>query len=339
MCGGFVVGYTAKGVKEGKKPHQMHLSYALGKTASYTIIGALFGLLGSIIAFTPKIRGYAGIFAGLFLIIFGLKMLNIFPWLRKFRLTVPKFIAKFAGYESKKHANNPLVIGLLNGLMIACGPLQAIYIMAAGSGSMIEGAKMLFVFGVGTLPVLLGFGYFTSFVSTKATNKILKASATIVIILGLIMLNRGVALTGSGYDINSMLSGSSVSQDGEKFDIEMENGYQIIRMEVNKYGWSPDKFVLKKGVPAKWVITGKEITGCNRAINVPKLDLEFDISMGEQIIEFTPTEAGKIPFSCWMGMIPGVFVVVDDGEDVGNALTGAVVAKGSSCGGGCGCGG
>ena len=338
MCGGFVVGYTAKGVKEGKKPHQMHMSYAIGKTASYTIIGALFGLLGSIIAFTPKMRGYAGIFAGLFLVIFGLKMLNLVPWLRKFRLTVPKFIAKFVGYESKKHSNNPLVIGLLNGLMIACGPLQAIYIMAAGTGSMIEGAKMLFVFGVGTLPVLLGFGYFTSFVSAKATTKILKASGTIVIILGLIMLNRGVALTGSGYDVNSMLANEGESEDG----FEMQDGYQIIRMEVTARGWTPDKFVLKKGVPVKWIVTTTELTGCNKGINVPRLGIEFNNKMGEQIIEFTPNEVGKIPFTCWMGMIPGLFVVVEGDEDAGNALTGAVVAKGSSCGGGsggCGCGG
>ena len=236
MCGGFVVGYTAKGVKEGKKPHHMHMSYAIGKTLSYTIIGALFGLLGSIIAFTPMMRGYAGIFAGLFLVIFGLKMLNLVPGLRKFRLTVPKFIAKFVGYESKKHSNNPLVIGLLNGLMIACGPLQAIYIMAAGTGSMVEGAKMLFVFGLGTLPVLLGFGYFTSFVSAKATNKILKASGAIVIILGLIMLNRGIALTGSGYDVNSIMAGSGVSEGETGEGFEMKNGYQIIRMEVTARG-------------------------------------------------------------------------------------------------------
>src|SRR5512134_498499 len=46
---------------------------------------------------------------------------------------------------------SPLVIGLLNGLMLGCGPLQAMYIMAAGTGSAQEGATMLFFFGLGTL--------------------------------------------------------------------------------------------------------------------------------------------------------------------------------------------
>jgi uncharacterized protein len=352
MCGGFVVSYTAKGVKEGKKPAKLHLSYAIGKLISYTVIGAAFGLLGSIIAFTPAIRGWAGILAGLFLVIFGLKMLNFFPGLRKFKIAMPQFLNKFVRKGKKEHSNNPLVIGLLNGLMIACGPLQAIYIMAAGTGSMIEGAKLLFIFALGTLPVMLGFGYLTSVISKKATHKILKASGVIVIILGLIMINRGISLTGTGYDYNSLTAGfgsfgdseSDPGIDGVESSLVFKDGYQEIRMEVNRYGWSPDKFLLKKDVPVKWIIDAKELNGCNNAIQVPKLGLNFDIKQGEQTIEFTPTETGTISWSCWMGMIPGVFIVQDDVDDgsANQALNEVEVPKGGSCGssgGGCGCGG
>ncbi len=350
MCGGFVVSYTTKGVKEGKKPYQMHLSYGIGKLVSYTVIGAAFGLLGSIIAFTPVMRGVAGILAGLFLVIFGLKMLNVIPALRKFQIKMPNFINKFVGHESKEHSNSPLVIGLLNGLMIACGPLQAIYIMAAGTGSMLEGAKMLFVFGLGTLPVMLGFGYLTSVISAKATHKILKFSGVIVLILGLVMINRGLALTGTGYDFNTLTAGfrsatAAGSGTGNDFSgTVFKDGYQEIRMEVNRYGWQPDKFILKKDVPVKWIIDGKELNGCNSGIQVPKLGLKFDIKPGEQVIEFTPTESGTISWSCWMGMIPGVFIVKDevDSNTVNEELNNVQVPKGGSCGaggGGCGCGG
>ncbi len=343
MCGGFVVSYTAKGIEQGKKPRQMHLSYGIGKVVSYTIIGSAFGLLGSIIAFTPMIRGVAGILAGLFLLSFGLKMLNIFPVLRKIQLRMPKFISKFTKKESREHSNSPLVIGLLNGLMIACGPLQAIYIMAAGTGSMIEGAKMLFVFGLGTLPVMLGFGYFASFIGKGATHKILKVSGVILIILGIVMINRGLSLTGTGYDFNS-ITGSVVSLAGVESDINLENnlvfkdGYQEIKMEVNRYGWTPDKFILKNGVPVRWIINGKEINGCNNAIQVPKLGLKFDIKKGIQTITFTPKETGTIPWSCWMGMIPGIFVVKDqvDAKSVNQQLNNVQVPSAGGCGGGCG---
>jgi hypothetical protein len=230
--------------------------------------------------------------------------------------------------------------------MIACGPLQAIYIMAAGTGSMFEGAKLLFIFGLGTLPVLLGFGYLTSFLSGKATHKILKASAIIVIFLGLIMVNRGLTLTGTGYDYNSLTAGFNVLGDSNSNSgnaIELKDGYQIINMEVNRYGWSPDKFVLQKGIPVKWVIEGKEINGCNNAISVPKYGLNFPIKPGTQTIEFTPTETGTISWSCWMGMIPGAFIVQDtvDQNEITGALNAIDLPPASSCGasGGCGCGG
>lgn len=310
MCGGFVVSYTAKDAQDGRKSHLSHIMYGAGKVLSYTIIGAIFGLIGSIFVFTPLMRGVVGMLAGLFLIIFGLNMLNVFPFLRKFRLQTPKFLSKVVG---KNESSSPMVIGLLNGLMIACGPLQAIYIMAAGTGSMIEGAKLLFVFGLGTLPVMLGFGYLTSIISSKMTHKILKASGVVVILLGLIMVNRGLALTGKGFDLNSALPTFNSTQGAPvTYSGDVVNGFQEIHMDVLSSGWSPDTFVIRPNIPVKWIINGKQITGCNKAIQVPDLNLAFDIQKGEQTIEFTPTKEGTIYFTCWMGMIQGKFIVVND---------------------------
>ena len=272
-------------------------------------------------------------------------MLNIFSALRKFNIKIPFFVNRLVGEKSRIHKNSPLIIGLLNGLMIACGTLQAIYILAAGTGSVIEGAKMLFVFALGTLPVMLGFGYLASVISKKATHRILKISGIIIIILGLIMLNRGLALTGTGYDFNSLTNNIPAISGNSENSISglpvMKNGYQEIKMEVNSRGWKPDKFVLKKGVPVKWIIDGKEINGCNKAIQFPKYGLNFEIKKGEQIIEFTPTETGTVSWSCWMGMIRGVFIVKEDISGKEDLET-ASVPQGGSCsssGGGCGCGG
>jgi len=333
MCGGFVVSYTAKDAQEGRKSHLSHVMYGAGKVLSYTIIGAIFGLLGSILVFTPLMRGIVGMLAGLFLIIFGLNMLNVFPFLKKFRLGTPRFISRFTG----KHTNSsPLIIGLLNGLMIACGPLQAIYIMAAGTGSMMEGAKLLFVFGLGTLPVMLGFGYLTSIISSKMTHKILKTSGVIVILLGLIMVNRGLALTGTGLDVNSALPTLTQTQAAPvTYSGDVVNGYQEIHMDVLSSGWSPDTLIIRPNIPVKWIINGKQITSCNKAIQVPDLNLAFDIKPGEQTIEFTPTKEGTIHFTCWMGMIQGKFIVTSDASKT----TQSQIAAAPQTGGSCGCGG
>ncbi|HUI22657.1 MAG TPA: sulfite exporter TauE/SafE family protein, partial [Methylocella sp.] len=75
MCGGIVLSYTAEDARLGRRSYLSHLSYGAGKTLSYTAIGAMFGLFGAVITFTPFLRGTAGVIAGIFLIIFGLNML------------------------------------------------------------------------------------------------------------------------------------------------------------------------------------------------------------------------------------------------------------------------
>ncbi|WOJ88763.1 sulfite exporter TauE/SafE family protein [Methylocapsa polymorpha] len=314
MCGGFVLSYTASDARLGRQSYLSHVLYGAGKTLSYTGIGAMFGLLGAIIAFTPLLRGAAGMIAGAFLIIFGLNMLGLFAPLRRIRITMPAFLVRFVGRRTRSY-NRPFVIGLLNGLMIACGPLQAMYVMAAGTGSAVEGAKMLFTFGVGTLPVLLSFGVLSTFISGALTHQLLKLSGAIVIILGAVMINRGLILTGSGYDLRALIDAASRASRSTPPSMSMDasqTAVQTIVMDVTRSGYSPNHFILRKGAPVRWIINGEEITTCNRRILAPKLGLEFDVKKGPQVIEFTPMEEGVIPWSCWMGMLHGAFEVIGE---------------------------
>lgn len=311
MCGPLILGYTAREAKAGHKSYSTHFLYGLGKTISYSCIGALFGGFGAIVAFTPYTQGAVGMAAGFFLILFGLHMLEVFPALNHFQFKTPGFVMRFVGKEYRKHSN-PFVIGLLNGLMIICGPLQAMYVMAAGTGSWSQGAVILFFFGLGTLPLLLGFGFLTSLLSGTLTPKLLKASGVIVMALGLIMLNRGLSVTGTGLDFNTLLARVSQYLAPTVADSTSCENEQTIHMDVLKTKFSPNKFTLRKGIPVKWVIDAKEINDCNKAIVVPKYDLKIEFKPGNQIVEFTPTETGVIPWSCWMGMIPGTFIVVED---------------------------
>jgi sulfite exporter TauE/SafE/copper chaperone CopZ len=310
MCGGFVLSYTAKGAQQGIQTHWLHLQYALGKLLSYTLLGAGFGLLGTLVSFTPTLRGIAAILAGVFLILYGFNMLHVFSAVRV-GFTMPRFLSRFVREETHRTAQ-PFIIGLLNGLMIACGPLQAMYVMAAGIGDPLEGAKLLFLFGLGTLPLMFGFGFLASLVSHRLTHRILNASGLLVIALGLIMLNRGLAMTGSGYDFTALLQRAEVPRTASVSEIKTSE--QVIRMEVLASGYQPNRFVLKRGVPVKWIIEGKELTGCNRVILVPKLNLEIELKPGTQVVEFTPEETGTIPWSCWMGMLHGTFEVVASQE-------------------------
>lgn len=316
MCGGFIAGYTAHCAIDSKRSHGLaHIAYALGKTLSYAVIGAAFGFAGSMVSITPEMKGAAAIAAGVFLLGFGLNMLHWLPHLRLFRLPMPRQLSRFVHAESRKQ-QSPFVIGLLNGLMIACGPLQAMYVMAAGTGSAWEGTKILLAFGAGTLPLLLGFGFLTSLISHQASGKIIRASGLIVLTLGLIMLNRGLILTGSGYDFDTLTERASretaALQARQPLRVDWADDPQTIRTEVTKEGFEPSTFILRKGVPVRWVIDAKDLTECNRVIVVPKLGLQIDLHPGKQTVEFTPKENGTILWSCWMGMLRGEFQVLDD---------------------------
>ncbi|MBI1980959.1 MAG: sulfite exporter TauE/SafE family protein [Methylocystis sp.] len=314
MCGGFVVGYVAADARAGRSSFVSHIAYGAGKTLSYTTIGVAFGWLGAFIAFTPTLRGIAGVAAGAFLIIFGLNMLGQFAPLRRFRLGLPGPLQNWVNREAGGR-HRPFVIGLLNGLMIACGPLQAMYVMAAGTGSPIEGAKTLFVFGLGTLPVMLAFGALTTVLSGAVTHRLLTASGVIVVALGAVMINRGLILTGSGADLASLMTNwrrpAPIELTPPSQETPAATKTQTIEMEANGLGYTTTRFTLLRGVPVKWVINATEVTTCNNRIVVPSLKLEFDVKPGRQTIDFTPETTGVIPWSCWMGMLRGEFIVVD----------------------------
>ncbi len=349
MCGGFVISYTAKNALNGHKSFKQHLVYGGSKVISYIIIGGIFGLIGGVIAFSIGLRSWVAVLAGLFMIFYALSMFGL-KFFRKFQFN-PKFLTNIASSESSKYKgpySRPLITGLLNGLFLACGPLQAMYLYAMGTGSFTSGATSLAAFGLGTLPVMLGFGSLATIISHKTTQKILKISAIIVLILGLIMLNRGLTLMGSSYSFDAIkqkISGGNINQAsvGSNTGVTINNGIQEVNMDVGAGGYSPNSFVLKKGVPVKWNVNVKQLTGCNSELVMNDYNIDARLKQGINVFEFTPDKTGTIRFSCGMGMIRGSFIVTETGaasqEEIKANIPAAGMQCGGSSGGGCGCGG
>lgn len=309
MCGGInmaqCVTYTNKpgDVKAKLKPS---LLYNLGRMVSYTIIGGVVGALGSVVSFTGWARGLVAILSGLFMVIMGLSMLGIFPWLNKITPRMPRFLQKKAG-EARK-GKGPFIVGLLNGLM-PCGPLQSMQLYALGTGSFIAGASSMLVFSLGTVPLMFGLGALSSMLSGKFTAKMMKVSAVLVLVLGLIMANRGLALSG----VSVLPSLSPQPTATGNVQAPQNNGdVQIITTELTENGYP--EITVKKGIPVRWNLKADEedLNGCNNAIIIPQYNIEMDLKPGDNIIEFTPTEEGTIPYSCWMGMITSQINVVSD---------------------------
>ncbi|MEI6131609.1 MAG: sulfite exporter TauE/SafE family protein [Bacillota bacterium] len=308
MCGGINLSQCISKEDEACKvePSKIEkmkpsLMYNMGRVVSYTIIGGIVGALGAAVSFSGMAKGVVVIISGVFMVIMGLNMLNMFPWLRKITPRLPKFLSsKIAG---QKRGRGPFIVGLLNGLM-PCGPLQAMQVYALGTGSFIAGAGAMFFFSLGTVPLMFGLGAISTLLSSRFTKNMLKVGAILVMILGVIMLTRGLDLSG----INLVKAANTGSGSIAK----VEGNVQLVTTKLESGKYPP--FTVQAGVPVKWTMqaTAKDINGCNETLTVPEYGISKKLVPGDNVIEFTPTKEGAIRYTCWMGMISSTITVVKD---------------------------
>lgn len=314
MCGGIMLSQSLTNESTSKfQAIKPAILYNIGRVISYTILGGIIGALGSILSLSIKTQAALQLFAGLFMIIMGFNMAG-FSLFRKLQIKLP-----WSFCSVKNKPKTPFMVGILNGLM-PCGPLQTMQLYALGTGSAFKGALSMFIFALGTVPLMLTFGAVSGLLSKGYTKKILKFSGVLVIVLGLIMSNRGLSLSGINVvsSLASLLPGTNQSlaaSGSNSTKAVLKDGVQVVNMTADGNGYTPNVLYVKKGIPVKWIIDAKQITSCNNAIVVPSLNIKKQLNNGENVIEFTPNDK-DINFSCWMGMINGVIRVVDNLDSV-----------------------
>lgn len=314
MCGGInlsqCVPYKTPQAEKSKiSSLTPSILYNSGRVISYTVIGGLVGALGSAVSFSGTGKGIIAAVAGIFMVIMGLNMLNIFPWLRQFNPRMPKIFAE--KINEQKKSNRPLYVGLLNGLM-PCGPLQAMQLFALSTGDPFKGAMAMLMFSLGTVPLMFGLGALSSVLTKKFTSRMMTVSAALVVILGVFMLSNGMALAGYAMPFSSGPVNQSSSSSVQGVQAEIIDGVQVVTTSLDSGSYEP--IVVQAGIPVQWNIQAEagDINGCNNKIIVPEYNLEKPLEPGDNIIEFTPDKSGVVPYSCWMGMIRSQITVVDD---------------------------
>lgn len=293
MCG--AIGIFASSETNSVRSLRRPLLYNAGRVVSYSLIGAVVGLAGSVFTISIYLRGVIIIIAGVFMLLMALSMLGIV----RFRL--PHF-CKFRFSRGKYGA---FAIGLLNGLM-PCGPMQAMQLYALSTGSALSGAFAMFLFALGTVPLMLLSGILVNLSRGKAKIIIGKVSCILILLLSLSMLNRG--LLGIGVDLTSLFPKSDSSYTAAV----ISDNIQTVELELDfdSYG----DVIVQKGIPVKITIHAEEgkITGCNNEIVSVDFGFDVPIKPGENIIEFTPQKEGEYTFTCWMNMIKNRIKVIDD---------------------------
>ncbi len=316
LVGGLVLGASARFAEKhpNATPIQKfkpHIFFNIGRIASYTILGGVIGYLGSFFQLSTSVLGGLTIAVGIVMLLLGVQLIEIFPRLNKFKLTLPKQVSRVFGVQKQatkeySHTNSMLMGGLT--FFLPCGFTQAMQLFAMASGSPVIGATTLGVFALGTAPGLLGIGGLTSVVKGAFAKRFFKFAGLVVIGLSLLNISNGINLTGLHFNFN--LISKSSAQTVNDPNVKIENGVQVVSMTESASGYSPNSFTIQKDIPVKWVVNAKDVSTCASSIVSSQLNIKQGLHQGVNTIEFTPTSEGTINFSCIMGMYTGQFNVV-----------------------------
>lgn len=339
LVGGLILGISARHSEKHPEATPLqkfrpHLFFNLGRISSYALLGGVIGLIGKAFQLSNSVLGLLIIGVGFVMLVLGLQLTGLFPKISSGSFTLPASLSKLLGlkkHHEKEYSHwNSMITGALTFFM-PCGFTQAMQLYAMSTGNFWSGAAIMGVFALGTAPGLLGIGGITSVIRGGFAKKFFKFAGLLVIFLSLLNINNGFNLTGwRGISIGQ--KSSDISQA-----VRVENGFQIVDMTQGSFGYKPNKFTIRRGVPVKWTIDAQDTSSCSGSIVSSKLNIKKFLKSGENVIEFTPKDLGDIRFSCSMGMYTGKFTVIENnGVEIktdqlnSNSPNGASTEKSSS---------
>ena len=331
MFSGFILAYSVKKTSDGRTSREegvwkKHLLFNGGRLVSFTIIGAILGAIGSFFTLSATFNAWITIAAAAIMVLYGLSMFGVVS-LRKMNNFVPRRLYQLTRKNANEHGHNrfgkfqPAVLGVLTTL-IPCGPIQAIQILALGSGSMTQGALIMFITGIATVPLLMGLGGVVTRMAGALRQKMIRYAAIAILIFAVLTFDRGMALAGSSFSIIpdfdkvresfAIMAGANNSDNFEKgADISISGGVQELKIVADgRIGYSPETVFAKKDIPVKLTVEYKGRGGCIKQFLIPTFGVNVTLpDNGSKVIEFTPNKTGSFTITCGMGMYRGTLVV------------------------------
>lgn len=194
VVGGLVLSMSANYAKENDKVRPQML-FHIGRLISFFILGGVIGVLGSAFQLGGTGTFILSLLVGLILLVLGINLLDVFPWVRKLQPTLPSFIGRRVhGLKNLNHTLTPFLVGVAT-FFLPCGFTQSMQIYTLTTGSFWTGALIMFTFALGTLPVLALLSFSSLGIHKKAQSGIFfKTAGLVVIFFGLFnVLNSLVA--------------------------------------------------------------------------------------------------------------------------------------------------
>ncbi len=188
VVGGLVLSMSANFAKEGESIRPQIL-FHVGRLVSFFILGGVIGTIGSVFQIGATGSLVLGVLVALVLLVLGLNLLDVLPWAKRLQPTMPHFIGKHIhGLKKINHTLTPVLVGIAT-FFLPCGFTQSMQLYALSTGSFVTGALSMFMFALGTLPVLALLSFSSLGIHKKAQSGIFfKSAGLVVIFFGLLNL-------------------------------------------------------------------------------------------------------------------------------------------------------
>ena len=194
MCGPIAMMLPVDRNNTTKKTSQI-FTYHLGRLTAYSSLGLLFGLLGKGL-FIAGLQQQLSIVVGLLMIIVAVVPEKVFARYN-FSKPVYKVISNVKSSLGKQFKNKSykslFTIGLLNGYL-PCGMVYVALFGAIAMQSVAFGILYMFLFGLGTVPMMSAIVYVSNLITPKTRNSIQKAIPVLTILIGMLFIVRGLGL-------------------------------------------------------------------------------------------------------------------------------------------------
>lgn len=182
VVGGLALSLSANYVKGGSggKPQ---LLFHGGRLIGFFILGGVIGLVGGSFYLGQTESVVLGALVAIVMLILGINLLDVFPRVKKLQFTMPKIIGRNI-IKDRKIVNNitPFLIGA-GTFFLPCGFTQSMQLYALSTGDFVRGAFIMFVFALGTLPVLSALSFSSVNIKEKSWSGIFFKTAGIVVIV------------------------------------------------------------------------------------------------------------------------------------------------------------
>ena len=193
MCGPIALSLPVQYLSPHKKFTGIVL-YNIGRVFAYALLGLIFGFIGRQIF----VRGFANIFSivlGVVIIIaaivfyFNNKYLKI-VFIEKLTVVLQRIIS---ANIQKKQLSGMFLIGAANGLL-PCGMVYFAIAGALATSNILHGMLFMALFGLGTVPLMIVVSNFGYLISISLRNTVKKIIPYFLILMGVLLVLRGMGL-------------------------------------------------------------------------------------------------------------------------------------------------